>query len=197
MSLAKTSKRAASRLLPVAIERIDPRIYAIRGHHVLLSPHLAELYEVLPKALNQAVKRNRDRFPSDFMFKLTRREFANLKSQFVTSSWGGMRRSTPYAFTQEGVAMLSSVLHSSRAVQVNIAIMRAFVQLRQMARTHKELSEKIAAMEKRYDSHFRVVFKAIHKLLDPPPAPPRQRIGFAIAPVPPAVAAGHKSYAGK
>jgi hypothetical protein len=198
MSITKTPKKPSSpRRLPVPVGRIDTRIYAIRGYHVMLSSHLAELYEVPPKALNQAVKRNRDRFPSDFMFQLTRREFENLKSQFVTSSWGGIRRSTPYAFTQEGVAMLSSVLNSSRAVQVNIAIMRAFVQLRQLARTHKELSEKVTAMEKRYDANFRVVFQAIRKLLDPPRVPPRHRMGFAIAAIPPAASAGPKSYAGK
>jgi hypothetical protein len=133
---------------------------------------------VQAKALNQAVKRNRDRFPVDFMFQLTKEEFENLKSQFVTSSWGGLRRAIPYAFTQEGVAMLSSVLRSSRAVQVNIAIMRAFVQLRQLAETHKDLAGKIATMEKKYDGQFRVVFDAIRKLLTPPPIPPKRRIGF-------------------
>src|SRR5271157_2365987 len=108
-------------------ERVERRILSIRGLKVMLSTDLAELYEVAPKVLVQSVKRNRERFPADFMFQLTREEFANLKSQIVTSSWGGARRAAPYAFTEQGVAMLSTVLRSPKAIQVNIEIMRAFV----------------------------------------------------------------------
>ena len=144
----------------------------------MLSTDLAQLYGVEPRALVQAVKRNIERFPEDFMFQLTKDEFAVLKSQIVTSSWGGLRRATPYAFTEQGVAMLSSVLRSKRAVQVNVAIMRTFVKLREILATHKELARKLEEMEKKYDSQFRVVFDAIRKLMEPPPLPPRRPIGF-------------------
>ncbi len=146
----------------------------------MLSTDLAELYEVAPKVLVQAVKRNRERFPRDFMFQLNRAEYANLKSQTVTSSWGGARRAAPYAFTEQGVAMLSSVLHSPRAVQVNIAIMRAFVKLREILATHRELARRLDELEGRYDKQFRAVFDAIRELMTPP-AKPRRRIGF-VAP---------------
>lgn len=149
----------------------------MRGQKVMLSIDLAELYEVAPKALVQAVKRNRERFPADFMFQLNRKEYANLKSQFVTSSWGGARRAAPYAFTEQGVAMLSSVLRSVRAVQVNIAIMRAFVKLREIFATHQELAQRLEEMESKYDEQFRVVFDAIRELMTPPQKP-RRRIGF-------------------
>ena len=138
---------------------------------------MAQLYEVAPKALIQAVKRNIRRFPVDFMFQLTKEEYEILKSQFVTSSWGGARRATPYAFTEQGVAMLSSVLHSERAVQVNIAIMRAFVKLREMLASHRDLARRLNEMEKKYDSQFKVVFDAIRGLMKPPERPPR-KIGF-------------------
>ena len=128
----------------------------------------------------QAVKRNRDRFPADFMFQLTRAEYAHLKSQFVTSSWGGARRATSYAFTEQGVAMLSSVLRSPSAVQVNIAIMRAFVKLREILATHQELARQLKEMESKFDAQFRVVFDAIRELMTPPEKP-RRRIGF-VAP---------------
>ena len=128
--------------------------------------------------LVQAVKRNQERFPRDFMFQVTVAEFENLKSQIVISSWGGLRRATPYAFTEQGVAMLSSVLKSKRAVQVNIAIMRAFVQLREILGTHKDLARKLEAMEKNYDARFKVVFDAIRQLMEPAPMPPKRRIGF-------------------
>ncbi len=147
---------------------IEGKIYMIRGHKVMLSTDLAELYDVQPKVLMQAVKRNVERFPEDFMFMLSNQEFANLKSQIVTSSWGGIRRANPYAFTEQGVAMLSSVLRSRRAVQVNIAIMRAFVKLREMLSSHKELARKLAGMEKKYDSQFKVVFDAIRQLMTTP-----------------------------
>jgi len=115
-------------LIPVGL--IESRIFLLRGQKVMLSAHWAELYQVEPRALVQAVKRNTERFPSDFMFRLSAQEFANLKSQLVISSWGGIRRAAPYAFTEQGVAMLSSILRSDRAIHVNIEIMRAFVQLR-------------------------------------------------------------------
>ena len=158
-------------------ERIERRILLIRGQKVMLSTDLAELYGVAPKVLVQAVKRNRERFPGDFMFQLTKAELANLKSQFVTSSWGGARRATPYAFTEQGVAMLSSVLRSPRAVQVNIAIMRAFVKLREIIASHHDLARRLEEMESHYDAQFRAVFDAIRELTEPPEKPHR-RIGF-------------------
>ncbi|HLA28083.1 MAG: DNA-binding protein [Planctomycetes bacterium RIFCSPLOWO2_12_FULL_50_35] len=148
----------------IPMERIENRIYLLRGHKVMLSTDLAELYGVEPRVLVQAVKRNIERFPEDFMFQLTKEEFDNLKSQIVTSSWGGLRRATPYAFTEQGVAMLSGVLNSQRAVQVNIEIMRAFVRLRQMLASNAELSRKLDALEKKYDAQFKVVFDAIREL---------------------------------
>jgi len=162
---------------PVTLTSLEHRILLLRGQKVMLSNDLAELYEVEAKVLNQAVKRNLDRFPEDFMFALTEDEYANLKSQIVTSSWGGARRATPYAFTEQGVAMLSSVLRSDRAVQVNIAIMRAFVKLREMMASHRELAEKLKLMEKKYDSQFRAVFDAIRELMEPPDKP-KNKIGF-------------------
>ena len=159
-------------------EVIERKIYIIRGHKVMLSTDLAELYEVEPRVLVQAVKRNIDRFPSDFMFQLNEIEFENLKSQIVTSSWGGMRRANPYAFTEQGVAMLSSVLHSKRAIQVNIATMRAFVKLREMLTAHKDLARKLDKMEKKYDAQFKVVFDAIRQLMEPPVPKKKGKIGF-------------------
>ena len=159
-------------------ERIESSILLIRGHKVILSTDLAALYDVEPRVLVQAVKRNIERFPDDFMFQLTKAEFADLKSQFVTSSWGGARRATPYAFTEQGVAMLSSVLRSRRAGRVNIEIMRAFVRLRQMLATHADLARQLDELEQKYDAQFRVVFDAIRELMAPPPASPGKRIGF-------------------
>jgi hypothetical protein len=143
---------------PVKLEEviIEGKIFVIRGHKVMLSIDLAELYNVEPKVLIQAVKRNIERFPSDFMFQLTNREFANLKSQFVTSSWGGIRRAMPYAFTEQGVAMLSGILNSPRAIRVNIEIMRAFVRLRQMLISNAELARKLNALEKKYDAQLKL-----------------------------------------
>jgi len=158
---------------------VDDKILLIRGQKVILSTHLAALYGVAPKVLIQAVKRNRNRFPSDFMFQLTAGEYAILKSQFVTSSWGGARRATPYAFTEQGVAMLSSVLRSERAVQVNIEIMRTFVRLRRWLTSDSELAKRLGELEKKYDRQFAVVFDAIRQLMEPPPPEPkRSRIGF-------------------
>jgi len=163
----------------IPADLIETKIFHLRGQRVMLSPHLSELYGVETKALIQAVKRNRDRFPEDFMFQLTNQEFINLKSQFVTSSWGGIRRANPYAFTEQGVAMLSSVLNSKRAIQVNIQIMRAFTLLRQMLSTHKDLKKQIEAMEEKYDQQFQIVFEAIKQLLETD-AKPRKKIGFII-----------------
>ena len=161
----------------VLSERVEKRILLLRGQKGMLSTDLAELYEVEPKVLVRAVKRNIDRFPDDFMFQLTLQEVRNLKSQIVTSSWGGIRRAPPYLFTEQGVAMLSSVLRSKRAVQVNIEIMRAFVRLRQILSSHKDLARKLKELERKYDAQFKVVFDAIRQLMTPPPPKPR-RIGF-------------------
>ncbi|HXB68635.1 MAG TPA: ORF6N domain-containing protein [Candidatus Acidoferrales bacterium] len=178
--MAKTiAKKRAPKTGLVPLEVIERRIVLIRGHKVMLSTHLAELYEVEPRVLVQAVKRNIDRFPDDFMFQLTAAEFENLKSQTVISSWGGLRRASPYAFSEQGVAMLSSVLKSPRAVQVNIAIMRAFVRLRQLLATHRDLAEKLAKMEKQYDKQFKIVFEFIRQLMEPPPKLKKSQMGFA------------------
>lgn len=153
------------------------RIVVVRGTRVLLSQDLAELYRVSTGALVQAVKRNRTRFPADFMFQLTEGEWRNLKSQSVISSWGRIRRAAPYAFTEQGVAMLSSVLHSRRAVTVNIEIMRAFVRLRLAAGTVAELARQLTELEKKYDRQFAAVFDAIRELMSPL-VPERRRIGY-------------------
>ena len=158
-------------------ERIEQKIYLLRGEKVMLSSDLARLYHVAPRALVQAVKRNMARFPEDFMFQLTDEEFNNLKSQIVTSSWGGIRRAAPYAFTEQGVAMLSSVLKSKRAVHVNIEIVRAFVRLRKLLSTNEDLARKLAILEKKYDAQFKIVFDAIRQLMAPPESK-RRRIGF-------------------
>lgn len=158
---------------------IEQRIFLIRGMRVMLSLDLADLYEVEPRVLVQAVKRNIERFPADFMFQLSDQEFANLKSQIVTSSWGGIRRATPYAFTEQGVAMLSGILNSPRAVKVNIEIMRAFVRLRGFLASNKELAGKLAGLEKKYDSQFKVVFDAIRQLMAPP-VKGEKKIGFRV-----------------
>src|SRR3990172_133058 len=150
-------------------ENISRRILTVRGHRVMLDADLAELYDVPTKAFNQAIQRNMDRFPEDFMFQLTEEEFAGLRAQFVASKKGrGGRRYLPYVFTEQGVAMLSGVLNSHRALQVNIAIMRAFVRMRRMLLSHEELARKVAALEGKYDSQFRVVFDAIRALMEPP-----------------------------
>lgn len=147
-------------------ERIINKIYLIRGVKVILDRDLADLYGVETRSLKQAVRRNTKRFPGDFMFELTNEEFENLRSQIVTSSWGGLRY-LPMAFTEQGVAMLSSVLNSDRAISVNIQIMRAFTKLRQMLSGYGELKRKIEAMEQTYDEQFRIVFEAIKQLLEP------------------------------
>ena len=160
-------------------ELIEHKIFLLRSQKIMLSIHLAKLYGLEIRSLVQAVKRNTERFPEDFMFQLTEIEYTNLKSQFVISSWGG-RRHPPYAFTEQGVAMLSSVLHSKKAVQVNIAIMRAFVKLRQILFHHKELAYKLKGLERkisRHDEDIQNIFEAIRQLMIPPEKPKR-RIGF-------------------
>jgi hypothetical protein len=162
--------------LTVPSERIERAILLIRGHKVMLDADLAALYEVETRVLVQAVKRNLARFPEDFMLQLTPAEWENLRSQIVTSSWGG-RRYPPYAFTEQGVAMLSSVLRSERAIQVNIAVVRTFVRLRQLLSSHKDLARKLTELERKYDQQFQVVFEAIRKLMIPPDTKHRP-IGF-------------------
>jgi hypothetical protein len=157
-------------------EIIERRILLIRGHKVILDKELAVLYGVTTGNLNRAISRNLDRFPDDFMFQLTKEEFKNLIFHFGTSSWGGTRK-MPRAFTEQGVAMLSSVLHSTRAIQVNIQIMRTFVKLREMIIANKELAGKLEVLEKKYDEQFKVVFDILRKLMKLPEKPRRQ-IGF-------------------
>lgn len=169
----------------VHFEAVQRQILIIRGHKVLLDSDLALMYGVENKALLQAVRRNRLRFPEDFAFQLSPEEFAslktffaspNLKSQIVTSSWGG-RRYPPYAFTEQGVAMLSSVLKSKRAISVNVEIMRAFVRLRNVLAGNSELARRLELLERKYDSQFKSVFDAIRELMKPP-SPSTKRIGF-------------------
>jgi hypothetical protein len=162
----------------IPVERITQSILLIRGHKVILDKDLAALYGVGTRVLNQAVKRNWARFPEDFMFQLTWEEVENPRSQFVILKWGKNIKYLPYAFTEQGVAMLSSVLRSERAVRVNIEIMRAFVQLRQMLSSHADLARKLAALEKKYDVQFKVVFDAIRELTAPPEPSRKRRIGF-------------------
>jgi hypothetical protein len=159
------------------MDRIEHAILVLRGHKVLLDTDLSTMYGVTAKALNQAVKRNIDRFPPDFMFQITAEEAGHLRSQSVTSNSRGGRRYLPYAFTEQGVAMLSSVLRSPRAVQVNIEIMRAFVRLRQMLQQNAELARKLALLERKCDAQFKTVFDAIRELMTPPEKPTRM-IGF-------------------
>src|SRR3990167_6959719 len=181
------SGKMTNKSLITSVAQIESQILLIRGQKVMLDEDLAALYEVETKELNRAVKRNIERFPDDFMFQLTADEFANLRFQFGTSSlksqidtsrWGG-RRYPPYAFTEQGVSMLSSVLRSSRAIQVNIAIMRTFVQLRQMLSSNAELSRKLVALEKNYDIKFKAIFEAIHQLMAPADPKKKRPIGFA------------------
>ena len=165
-----------SKLIPIEI--IENKILLIRKHKVMLDSDLASLYDVPTKRLNEQVRRNVKRFPSDFMFQLTSEETKSLRSQIVTSKPGrGGRRYSPYVFTEQGVAMLSSVLNSDRAIEVNILIMRAFVKLREMLSTHKDLAKKLEEMERKYDDRFKAIFDAIRKLMKSP-EPKRLRIGF-------------------
>jgi len=158
--------------------KIARRILSVRGLRVMLDRDLAILYGVSTKRLNEQVHRNRERFPSDFMFQLTPEDAESLRSQFATSNRGrGGRRYLPYAFTEQGVAMLSGVLHSRRAVRVNVEIMRAFVKLRQIVSSHAELARKLEELEQRYDSQFRAVFDAIRELMTPE-FPESRPVGF-------------------
>jgi len=149
----------------------------IRGQKVMLDNDLAALYQVSTKRLNEQVKRNLKRFPDDFMIRLTEEENNSLRSHFATLKRGQHKKYLPYAFTEQGVAMLSSILNSERAIQVNIAIMRAFIKLREIMATHKDLARKIDEMERKYDHQFKVVFDAIRQFLIPPEKP-KKRIGF-------------------
>lgn len=164
-------------------ERIEKLILLIRSQKVILDHNLAELYEVPTKRLNEQVRRNIRRFPTDFMFQLNKEEFEKWRSQIATSNSAarmGLRRK-PFAFTEQGVAMLSSVLHSDRAIEVNIAIMRTFVKLRELLATHKDLTRKLQDIESKlgqHDDHFRIVFEAIRQLMAPPSVPPKRKIGY-------------------
>lgn len=161
----------------MAVEVIQKRILIIRHEKVMIDRDLAELYGIETKQLKRAVRRNRRRFPEDFMFELTRVEYEDLRCQFGTFKRGEHSKYAPMAFTEQGVAMLSSVLGSRRAIEVNILIMRAFVRLRRMISSHRELMQKVEEMEKKYDAQFKVVFEAIRQLMAEP-EPPRKRIGF-------------------
>jgi hypothetical protein len=172
-----TPRKSSTRRPVTPVERIAQAIVLTRGQKVMLDQDLAYLYGVSTKVLNQAVRRNESRFPSDFMFQLTREEVVNLRSQFVTAEPRNIRY-LPYAFTEQGVAMLSSVLRSERAVRVNIEIMRAFVQLRQMLSSNADLARKLEMLEKKYDAQFKVVFDAIRELMTPDAPATRRRIGF-------------------
>jgi hypothetical protein len=160
----------------ISLGNILPSVFVVRGNKAMLDSDLAALYEVETKVLNQAVKRNIERFPDDFMFQLTKEEYKLLKSQNVTSSWGG-RRTLPYAFTEQGIAMLSSVLKSKRAVEVNISIMRAFVKMRKMITETDDLREMILSLESKYDAQFQAVFTALQKIIRDEP-PNNRSIGF-------------------
>src|SRR3990167_1486927 len=162
----------------VPAEIIEQKILLISGKKVMLDKDLAGLYGVETFNLNKAVKRNIERFPEDFMFQLTSEEFKNLIFHFGISSWGGTRK-CPYAFTENGVAMLSSVLNSKRAIQVNIQIMRTFTRIRELIATHKDLARRLDDLEKKYDSQFKIVFDAIKQLLAPP-EPKKRKIGFIV-----------------
>ncbi len=162
----------------ISTEDVQHLIYIIRGQRVMLSTHLADLYGVEPRALIQSVKRNMDRFPADFMFQLTDQEFKNLKSQIVISSWGGLRRATPYAFTEQGVAMLSSVLKGKQAAQVVIMIMRTFVKIRQMVSLNRALAKRLAAIERTLSGHGADILN-IYKIIQDWPQPTEKgQIGF-------------------
>ncbi len=168
----------------VPMERIEQKIFLIRGQKVMVDADLAELYGVGTKVLNQAVKRNKDRFPEDFMFQLTGEEEESLRSQFVTSNVGrGGRRYLPFAFTEHGAVMLASVLNSPQAIEVSVFVVRAFVQLREVLATHTELAHKLNELERKVGAHdeaIKSLVTAIRQLMQPPP-PKRRRIGFQVA----------------
>lgn len=176
-----TQKPISRNDLSLSLERITHVILLIRGHKVILDEDLAALYGVETRALNQAVKRNPARFPEDFMFQLTAEEAASLRSQrvIIKAGRGQHRKYLPRAFTEQGVAMLSSVLHGERAIRVNVEIMRAFVKLRELLASNQELARKLAALERKYDAQFKVVFDAIRELMAPAEPPKKRPIGFA------------------
>jgi len=176
--MKQTRQAVTSGLIPR--EAVERKILLIRGKKVMLDKDLAILYGVETKYLKRQVRRNVGRFPSDFMFQLSKQEFKNWRSQFVTSNSADKMglRYPPYVFTEPGVAMLSSVLNSERAIQVNIQIIRTFIKLREMLLAHKDLKKKIEAMESKYDKQFKVVFDAIRQLLEPPAKPAKVITGF-------------------
>jgi hypothetical protein len=175
--MAEIKKKVVLQGTTEIVSGIESKIYSIRGTRVMLSHDLAQLYGIETRVLMQAVRRNLDRFPVDFQFLLTNQELTILISQSVTSSWGGTRKA-PMAFTEQGVAMLSSVLRSPEAVAVNIQIMRTFVRLRSILAEHEDLKRQLATMERKYDGHFKAVFDAIKELMTPPEPPKKKRIGF-------------------
>ena len=181
MPHTKKLTKLVGKSLAVSVQLIERRIYLIRGQKVMIDVDLAELYGVPTKRLNERVRRNSQRFPEDFMFQLTKSEAESLRSQFATSKTGrGGRRTSPYVFTEQGVAMLSTVLNSEQAIEVNIMIMRAFVKLRQMLESNEELNRKFAAVIRKlstHDKYFKVVFDELKKLTERP-TPPRKQIGF-------------------
>ena len=170
------SKLTARQAL-IEYEIVVSKIAVVRGQRVMFSQGSASLFGVKTRVLMQAVQRNIERFPPDFLFQVTDQEFAILKSQFVTSSWGGIRK-LPFAFSEQGVAMLSSVLRSKRAVAVNIEIMRAFVRMRALIDGNRTLAKKINDLEQKYDKQFKVVFQAIYDLMDDREKKPKRKIGF-------------------
>jgi phage regulator Rha-like protein len=174
-----SKSRAATQNGLIPLEVIERRIYFIRTRKVMLDGDLAELYGVRTKRLNEQVKRNIDRFPADFMFRLNQEESDRLRSQFATSKHGrGGRRYQPYVFTEHGALMLASVLNSEKAIQASIQIVRAFVRLRELLATHQELARKLAEMEKKYNAEFKAIFEVIQQLTEPPEEPERKPIGF-------------------
>jgi ORF6N domain len=175
----KTIKTSLAKL-PVPIQAVERRIYMIRGQKVMLDADLAELYQVPTKRVNEQVQRNPGRFPTDFMFRLTAAEARNLRSQIATSRWGG-RRNPPFAFTEHGVAMLSAVLASERAVKMSVLIIRAFVRMRELLANHKDLAirvERIEDIQKRQVSVITILADEIGELKAIPPPGPKRRIGF-------------------
>jgi phage regulator Rha-like protein len=178
--IKRKDKTMTTKLIPQEV--IQNKILLIRGLKVMLDSDLAELYDVSTYDLKRAVRRNLSRFPADFMFELTPQEYSVLRRHFGALKRGAHSKYLPYAFTEHGILMLSNVLNSERAIQVNIQIMRAFTKLREMLANHKELREKIEAMEKKYDHQFQIVFKAIKELLAPQAPPPKSKtpIGFLV-----------------
>ena len=169
----------ATALSHIPSEQLERSILLIRGEKVMLDSDLADLYQVEVKQIKRQVRRNKDRFPEDFMFELSKREYDSLRRQLGTLKRGEHSKYLPYAFTEQGVAMLSTVLKSQRAVRVIIEIMRAFVRLRQLLATHKDLARTLEALERKYDAQFKMVFDAIRQLMTPP-EPKKRKIGFLV-----------------